>query len=98
MASIHLEAGGNGMNGNTYQSMLQQDENGDDSYKQVPKKLCASSWARLIQRIYNVNPLECHKCGSEMRIIAIITNKVEIRKILKHLIKTGKAPPGVEMN
>ena len=40
----------------------------------------------------------CSKCGSEMRIIAIITDRVEVRKILKHLIKTGKAPPGLEMN
>jgi len=29
------------------------------------------SWARLIQKIYEVDPLACPKCGGTMRIIAI---------------------------
>ncbi len=34
------------------------------------------NWARLIQKIYNVNPLLCIKCSGSMRIIAfIIDNK-----------------------
>ena len=28
------------------------------------------SWARLIQKIYEVDPLACSRCGGEMRIIA----------------------------
>jgi hypothetical protein len=28
------------------------------------------SWARLIQKIYEVDPLTCPECGGEMRIIA----------------------------
>ena len=60
------------------------------------KKACASSWARLIAKIYEVNPLVCPRCGSEMKILAVITDTHEVKKILKHLVKTGKAPPGVD--
>ncbi|MDY6969807.1 MAG: hypothetical protein SVR08_14265 [Spirochaetota bacterium] len=38
----------------------------------------------------------CSKCGSEMNILAIITSEYEIKKILLHLVKTGKSPPGVD--
>jgi len=30
------------------------------------------SWARLIQKIYEVDPLICSCCGSQMKIIAFI--------------------------
>ena len=30
------------------------------------------SWAQLIKRVYEVDPLVCPKCGGEMRIIAFI--------------------------
>ena len=32
-----------------------------------------------------------------MRIISVITNKTEVRKILRYLCKIGRAPPGVKM-
>jgi len=38
-------------------------------------------WAKLIARIYEVNPLLC-QCGKEMKIIAFVTHSVEIRRIL----------------
>jgi hypothetical protein len=55
-----------------------------------------STWARLIAKIYEVDPLVCPKCGSEMKILAVIMDSYEINKILQHLVKTNKAPPGVE--
>ena len=33
-------------------------------------KGCNKSWARLIKKIYEVDPLTCPKCGGQMRIIA----------------------------
>ena len=39
------------------------------------------SWAKLIARIYEVNPLLC-ACGKEMKIVAIVTHPAEIKKIL----------------
>ncbi|MGA8165110.1 MAG: hypothetical protein WB791_08825, partial [Waddliaceae bacterium] len=39
------------------------------------------SWAKLIARIYEVNPLLC-TCGKEMKIVAFVMHSVEIRRIL----------------
>jgi len=41
--------------------------------------------ARLIQKIYEVDPLICPKCASEMKVIAFIHDEEVIRKIPKHL-------------
>jgi len=49
-----------------------------------PKKF-RKNWARLIQKIYEVDPLVCPKCQGEMRIIAFIEIPHIIKKILKHL-------------
>ena len=38
----------------------------------------------------------CPKCGSKVRVVAVIFDKNEIDKILQHLIKIGRAPPGFE--
>ena len=43
------------------------------------------NWARLIQKIYEANPLTCPKCQGKMRIIAFIEDEQVIKKILKHL-------------
>ena len=43
------------------------------------------NWARLIQKIYNVDPLLCPKCLGSMRIIAFIDDQQIVKKILQHL-------------
>ncbi|MBF8249203.1 MAG: ABC-type multidrug transport system, ATPase and permease component [Bacteroidetes bacterium] len=40
-------------------------------------------WARLIARVFEVDPLRC-PCGGTMRVIAFILNPAVIRKILQH--------------
>jgi len=40
--------------------------------------------ARLIQKIYEVDPLTCPKCQGQMRIISFIQDEEVIQKILKH--------------
>jgi len=56
------------------------------------------NWARLIQKIYQVNPLICPKCQGRMRILAFIEDEDVIKKILKHLgmwaIKARPPPKG----
>jgi hypothetical protein len=56
------------------------------------------SWARLIKRIYEVDPLLCPSCGSEMKVIAFITEHDVVDAILRHLAKTEarspRGPPG----
>jgi len=51
----------------------------------ISKKAFRKNWARLIQKIYNVNPLLCPKCQAEMKIISFIEDDSLIRKILEHL-------------
>ena len=43
------------------------------------------NWARLIQKIYEIDPLTCPKCQGRMLILAFIENPEIIKKILKHL-------------
>jgi len=43
------------------------------------------NWARLIQKIYEIDPLTCPKCSSQMRVISVIDDEDVIKKILKHL-------------
>jgi hypothetical protein len=40
---------------------------------------------RLIQKIYEVDPLACPRCQGKMNIISFIENEEGIRRILEHL-------------
>ncbi len=40
-------------------------------------------WAKLIARVFEVDPLRC-RCGGTMRVVAFILDPVVIRKILQH--------------
>jgi transposase-like protein len=55
-----------------------------------------STWARLIAQVYEVDPLVCPRCSAAMRILAVISEPQEVRKILRHLMKIGRSPPGFE--
>ncbi|GAG53374.1 unnamed protein product, partial [marine sediment metagenome] len=48
-----------------------------------------ASWARLIKKIYEVDPLVCKKCQSPMKILAVITDPEEVKKILKPSCKNS---------
>jgi len=60
-------------------------------------KSCSKSWARLIKKIYEVDPLLCSKCKGQMRIIAFIEDYKVIKKILDYLgiyeFKRHRPPP-----
>ena len=52
-------------------------------------------WARLIAKVFEVDPLRC-VCGSTMRVVAFILDPAVIRKILQHRPRTeprAHAPP-----
>ena len=44
-----------------------------------------SAWAQLIHKVYEVDPLACVKCGTQMHVIALIDDATVIRRILEHL-------------
>ena len=51
------------------------------------------SWARLIQKIWEISLLTCSRCGAELRVVSVITKPVLIDKILGNLAKNDRAPP-----
>lgn len=61
-----------------------------------PTSTTSPGWRELIKKVYEVDPLICHACGSEMKVIAFITNYEVIDKIIHHLrltFKTTRPPP-----
>ena len=52
-----------------------------------------SAWARLLKRVFEVDPLRCLRCGGEMKVIAWITERAVIDRILAHREKEGLASP-----
>jgi len=66
---------------------------------EVSSKKNRKDWARLIQKIYEVDPLTCPKCQGRMRILAFIEDDQVIKKILKHLgLWEVKARPPPRVN
>ena len=69
---------------------------------QVVAARARSAWARLIHKVYEVDPLACPKCGAPMHVIALIDDAAVIRRILEHLggwaprqaRQNQRAPPG----
>jgi hypothetical protein len=60
----------------------------------APKRPRSSpSWARLISKVYQVDPLRCRGCGGKLQIVAYINDRFTIKKILDHL---GLSPPEKE--
>ena len=57
-----------------------------------------STWARLIHKVYEVDPLECPKCKGPLRVVALIDDAAIIRRILTHLglwvpqVEEGRGP------
>ncbi len=50
-----------------------------------PPRLTSKTWRQLIHKVWEVDPLVCPRCGSEMKIIALIEDPAVIRRILTHL-------------
>ncbi len=51
----------------------------------ISSKESRQNWARLIQKIYEVDPLLCPKCQGSMKIIGFIEDLDLIETILRHL-------------
>ena len=59
--------------------------------------MCPRSWARLIAKVYQVDPLVCTRCGRRMSILAFVSDQHAISRILEHLglrsPELGRPPP-----
>jgi len=65
----------------------------------------ASSWAALVNRVFEVDPLKCPHCGSKMKVVSFIERRQRdiVEKILRHCglwdgplrtLATARSPPG----
>ena len=58
------------------------------------------AWAKMIRKVYEVDPLTCPQCGEQMRVTALIEDAAVIERILSWLglwdplPACGPLPPG----
>ena len=45
---------------------------------------------------YDTDPLIYSRCHSPMKVIAVIIDPAQVLKILMHLVKTERPPPGLD--
>ena len=66
-----------------------------------PRRRCSPSWARMIAKVYQVDPLVCARCGQRMSIPAFVSDQHSISRILDHLglrsSQQDKPPPAREI-
>jgi hypothetical protein len=65
-----------GARGNSLDSSREDEASSFDMHRR-------RSWARLLRRIYEVDPLVC-PCGGELKIVSVITDPVVVDRILSH--------------
>ena len=69
----------------------------DDEDRSPEVRALRRSWAQMIKRVYEVDPLLCLNCGSEMGVIAFIIDHQVVDQILRHLrrdqSKSERGPP-----
>jgi hypothetical protein len=58
------------------------------------RRRCSPSWARLIAKVFQADPLVCRRCGGPLKAVAYVTDALAIQKILDHLdLSPPEKPP-----
>jgi len=68
-------------------------EHDDQEPLSAERKRSRASWARLLRRILEVDPLLCARCGVEMTIVSVIADPPVVDHILRHLASGGGSDP-----
>ena len=74
----------------------------EDNASAVAGTRSSQTWAMLIKRVYEVDPLCCPQCGGEMKVVAFLEppQREVIEKILLHCglwqASSPRAPPDVD--
>ena len=50
-------------------------------------------WASLLRRSFDLDVMACAKCGGPLRVLAVITEREPVRRILAHLGLPAEVPP-----
>ena len=63
--------------------------------EEEPRPIPSQSWAEMIRKVYEIDPLVCPKCGSRMKIISFLTDWAVVDRIIDHLKLTfvAERPP-----
>ena len=67
---------------------LTQSPESDDPDPEIPdpaRQAAKDAWVKLVRKVYEVDPLPCPKCGTQMRVIALIEDPAVIERILSWL-------------
>jgi len=68
----------------------------------LPSARCSQTWAMLIKRVYETDPMVCSQCGGEMKVVSFLDppQGEVIEKILKYCglwqAPAPRAPPDME--
>jgi hypothetical protein len=54
--------------------------------------LLDAHWATLLRRSSSIDVLECPKCHGRLRVVAVLTEREPIQRILAHLCLPTEAP------
>ena len=65
-------------------------ESADEHAHSAPARM---GWARLLERVFDIDLAHCPQCGGAFRIIAAIEERTVIVGILTHLGSPARAPP-----
>ena len=64
----------------------------EEELRPIPSK----GWAEMIRKVYEVDPMVCPQCGSQMKVISFLTDYAVVDRIIDHLKLTfiaDKPPP-----
>jgi hypothetical protein len=65
-----------------------------DDREPTTRRRCSHSWARLLAKVFQVDPLVCRRCAGPLKVVAYITDSLAIRQILEHLdLSPPEKPP-----
>ena len=63
----------------------------------LPPTPCSQTWAMLIKKVYEIDPMACPRCGGEMKVVSFLNppQREVIEKILHHCgLWKASAPRG----
>ncbi len=49
------------------------------------RRIPSAKWRELILKVWEADPLLCPRCSHEMRIVALLEERAEIERIIRHL-------------
>jgi len=75
------------------EAVPQDDASVSEAADEELSRAARSRWARLLRKVYEVEPLTCPRCGGEMRFLAVIEDAPVIERILRHVGAWEPTPP-----